>query len=88
VIFSGETLPDGLPPQRSIDHGIDTGQEKPVNQSAYPLSVAQPQEQTKQVEELLKRGLIRESTSPWGAQSCLSRSQRQGNGECVSITVL
>lgn len=47
-------LPDGLPPKRAVDHGIDTGVEKPVNRNAYPLSVVQLQEQTKQIEVLLK----------------------------------
>lgn len=60
-------LPDGLPPNRDVDHVIDTGTEKPVNQNAYPLSVQQLVEQTKQIEALFKRGLIQESISPWGA---------------------
>ena len=62
-----EDLPDELPPARDVDHAIETGEEAPVNRSAYQLSVQQLREQTKQVEALLKRGLIRESTSPWGA---------------------
>jgi len=62
-----DDLPDELPPARDVDHAIETGVEAPVNRSAYPLSVQQLREQTKQVEALLKRGLIRESTSPWGA---------------------
>src|SRR5436309_3377949 len=35
--------------------------------NAYPLSAQQLREQTRQIEELLRRGLIRESVSPWGA---------------------
>jgi hypothetical protein len=62
-----EELPDGLPPQRAVDHEIDTGNEAPSNRNAYPLSVVQLQEQTKQIGGLFKHGLIRESTSPWGA---------------------
>jgi hypothetical protein len=62
-----DDLPEGLPPDRSIEHAIDTGNERPSNKNAYPLSVQQLREQTKQVEALLKRGLIRESSSPWGA---------------------
>ena len=60
-------LPEGLPPRRSIDHAIETGDARPVNKNAYPLSAQQLREQTRQIEELLKRGLIRESVSPWGA---------------------
>src|SRR5213078_2477818 len=62
-----EELPDGLPPVRSIEHAIDTGDERPYNRNAFPLSEQQLREQTKQVEDLLKKGLIRESSSPWGA---------------------
>src|SRR5437667_2356955 len=56
-----EELPDGLPPKRAVDHAID---HSPVNKNAYPLSVQQLQEQVRQIEDLLKRGLIRESISP------------------------
>jgi hypothetical protein len=62
-----DDLPDGLPPKRPVDHVIDTGSQAPNNRNAYPLSVAQLEEQTKQIQALLKRGLIRESVSPWGA---------------------
>jgi hypothetical protein len=62
-----EDLPEGLPPQRAIDHAIDTGDHSPVNKNAYPLSVQRLQEQTRQIEELLRKGWIRESVSPWGA---------------------
>jgi hypothetical protein len=62
-----EELPKELPPERGVVHTIDTGDEKPVNRNAYPLSAQQLREQTKQVESLLERGLIRESSSPWGA---------------------
>jgi hypothetical protein len=65
-VFRDE-LPDGLPPKRPVDHVIDTGSQAPTNRNAYPLSVAQLEEQTKQIQALLKRGLIRESVSPWGA---------------------
>jgi hypothetical protein len=50
-----------------VDHRIDTGNATPVNRSAYRLSVVQLQEQTKQIEALLKRCQIRESISLWGA---------------------
>jgi len=65
-IFRNE-LPEDLPPKRALDHVINTGSESPANKNAYPLSVQQLREQTKQVEDLLKRGFIRESVSPWGA---------------------
>jgi hypothetical protein len=45
-VFKDE-LPDGFTPQRSVDHIIDTDKEAPSNRSAYSLSAAQLQEQTK-----------------------------------------
>ena len=59
-------LPDKPPPPRQPDHTIETGDAKPVNLNAYPLSPTQLDEQAKQVNDLLRKGLIRESTSPWG----------------------
>ena len=46
---------------------IETGNYAPVNRNAYPLSVQQLREQLRQISLLLEKGLIRESTSPWGA---------------------
>jgi hypothetical protein len=60
-------LPEGPPPSRAIEHSIDTGSERPVNRNAYPLSAVLLREQVKQIEDLLKRGLIQESSSAWGA---------------------
>jgi hypothetical protein len=58
-----EELPEGPPPSRAIEHSIDTGSERPVNRNAYPLSAVLLREQAKQIEDLLKRGLIQESSS-------------------------
>ena len=60
-------LPDRLPPDRIVQHSIDTGDARPVNLAAYPLSQSQLEEQTKQITLMLEKGLIRTSSSPWGA---------------------
>ena len=87
-VFRDE-LPDGLPPERPIDHAIDTGNEVPTNRSAYALSVAQIKEQTRQVEALLKRGLIRESTSPWGAPVLFVKKPKTGEWRmCIDYRAL
>jgi hypothetical protein len=59
-------LPDKLPPKRGFEHVIDTGTARPINQNPYLLSPAQLEEQTTQVRDLLQKGLIRVSSSPWG----------------------
>ena len=50
-----EELPDGLPPKRVMDHEIKTGMEPPSNRNAYPLSVVQLDEQSKQIDKLFTR---------------------------------
>jgi hypothetical protein len=59
-------LPVQLPPEREFIHDIDTGDAKPMNTHAFRLSQEHLEEQQRQVEELLQKGLIRPSSSPWG----------------------
>ena len=62
-----EELP-GLPPKREIDFAIEvcpgTSQ---ISISPYRMAPAELAELKKQLEELLQKGFIRKSTSPWGA---------------------
>ena len=60
-------LPEQLPPKRFVDHRIDTGDSAAVNTNAYSMSAQQLKEQLKQIHDLLDKGLIRESSSPWGS---------------------
>ena len=60
------SLPNELPPDRRIAHKIDTKDAKAVNINAYPLSAEKLNEQARQIEELVQKGLIRPSSSPWG----------------------
>ncbi|KAJ9542437.1 hypothetical protein OSB04_028943 [Centaurea solstitialis] len=62
-----EELP-GLPPQRQVEFHIDlvpgTG---PIAKSPYRLAPSEMQELSNQLQELLDKGFIRPSSSPWGA---------------------
>ncbi|OBZ81557.1 Transposon Tf2-9 polyprotein, partial [Choanephora cucurbitarum] len=61
-----DSLP-GLPPDRGIEHVIDVGDARPISRPPYKMSPLELQELQKQLKELLKLGLIRPSSSPWGA---------------------
>jgi hypothetical protein len=57
-----------LPPRREIDFSIDlVPGDAPVSKTPYRMSTPELKELQMQLEELLKKGYIRPSVSPWGA---------------------
>ena len=64
-----DELPDHLPPSRGRhDHKIElTPDAQPPNQKYYRLSYEEQAECHRQIEDGLKKGFIRPSTSPWGS---------------------
>ena len=58
----------GLPPERDIDFAIDLEPgTKPISIPPYRMAPAELRELSVQLEELLCKGFIRPSVSPWGA---------------------
>ena len=71
-----EDLP-GLPPDREIEFAIDLAPgTAPVSKAPYRLALVEMKELATQLQELLEKGMIRPSVSPWdeiGRASCRER---------------
>lgn len=82
AILSG--LPDGLPPRRAQDHVIrmEPGSRPPASK-IYNLSPAQLSELRATLKDLLDRGMIRPSESPFGAPILFVPKQDGGWRMCV-----
>ncbi|KAL0290615.1 UNVERIFIED_CONTAM: Transposon Ty3-I Gag-Pol polyprotein [Sesamum angustifolium] len=58
----------GLPPHREVDFTIETlPGVAPISIAVYRMAPVELQQLKKQLEELLEKGFVRPSTSPWGA---------------------
>ncbi|KAJ0681341.1 putative nucleotidyltransferase, Ribonuclease H [Helianthus annuus] len=62
-----EDLP-GLPPHRQVEFQIELASgAAPIARAPYRLAPSELEELSKQLQELLEKGFIRPSSSPWGA---------------------
>ncbi|OQD73316.1 hypothetical protein PENANT_c212G08917, partial [Penicillium antarcticum] len=82
------SLPETLPPKRDTEHRVDTGEAPPMNINAYPLSTEKLDEQTRQVESLLKKGLIQPSSSPWGFPVIFVKKPNDAWRMCIDYRAL
>ena len=58
----------GLPPEREVDFSIDLiPGSSPISKAPYRMALIELAELKKQIEELLDKGFIQPSVSPWGA---------------------
>ena len=66
-----DVFPDelpGLPPHRDVDFGIELHPGTlPISMTPHRMAPVELQELRVQLQELLDKGFIRPSTSPWGA---------------------
>ncbi|XP_077249167.1 uncharacterized protein LOC143888610 [Tasmannia lanceolata] len=62
-----EDLP-GLPPNREVEFTVDLAPGKvPISKASYRMRPLEMKELKNQLEELLEKGFVRPSVSPWGA---------------------
>ena len=81
--------PTPYPPSRSIDHTIDLlPGSRPPNRPIYSMSQDELTELKRQLTDLLARGLIRPSTSPFGAPILFVRKKDGSLRLCVDYRAL
>ena len=74
-IFSEEL--NELPPPREVDHAIDlVADAAPIAKAPYRHSLAQNIELENQLNDLLNKGYIRPSKSPWGAPVLFTKKKK------------
>ena len=77
-----DELPNVLPPVRSISHHIDLIPDASLpNKEAYRLTPQENEEIKHQVQELLDKGLVKESLSPCAVPNVLS--PKKDGGWCM-----
>eukprot|EP00253_Pinus_taeda_P020924 PITA_20924 len=65
------TSPAGVPLHCQVKQSINLTPGAPLpNEPIYQCSIMENDEIKRQIQELLQKGHIRSSSSPWGAQSC------------------
>jgi len=82
-------MPPGLPPRRDgIGHTINTGSAPPVSRGMYRLSPEEKAEVERQVKDLLQKGLIQPSQSPYGAPVIFVQKRDGSLRMCVDYRAL
>ena len=83
-----EELP-GLPPEREIEFCIDVvpGMD-PISMPPYRMAPTKLKELNEQLKELLDKGFIRPSTSPWGAPMLFVKNKDGSLRLCIDYRQL
>jgi hypothetical protein len=83
-----EELP-GMPPDRDVEFVIDLlPSTAPISKRPYGMSSIQLIELKKQIKELLEKGFIRPSSSPWGAPVIFVEKKDGTQRMCVDYRLL
>ena len=79
----------GLPPHRDIDFGIELHPgTSPISMTPYRMAPVELQELRVQLQELLDKGFIRPSTSPWGAPVLFAKKKDKTLRLCIDYRQL
>ena len=79
----------GLPPQRVVDFGIELHLgTSPISMTPYRMAPVDLQELRVQLHELLDKGFIRPSTSPWGASVLFAKNKDKTLRLCIDYKQL
>ncbi|KAJ9562962.1 hypothetical protein OSB04_008122 [Centaurea solstitialis] len=79
----------GVPPERQVEFRIDlVPGAAPIAKAPYRLAPPEMQELSKQLEELLDKGFIRPSTSPWGAPILFVKKKDGSMRMCIDYREL
>jgi len=86
-----DAFPDelpGLPPHREVTHSIDTGDAKPISQRSYQMSPKELEALKAHIDELLRLGFIRPSSSPWSSPVLFVKKKDGSLRLCVDYRAL
>jgi len=83
-----EELP-GLPPDRKIEFSIDLlPGSNSISKAPYRMAPAEMKELKEQLQELLDKGFIRTSVSPWGAPVLFVKKKDRSKRLCINYREL
>lgn len=74
----------GLSRTSAVVHRIDTGQQAPLRQRPYRVSSAERRVIDEQVDDMLKRGIIEPSNSPWASPVVLVKKKTDPSGSALT----
>jgi hypothetical protein len=84
-----DDLPNELPPKRSVDHRIIIEpNQHPPSKAPYRMSRMELEELKKQIDELIDKGFIRPSQSPYGAPVLFVKKKDGSMRLCVDYRAL
>ena len=79
----------GLPPQRVVNFGIELHPStSPISMTPHRMALVELQELRVQLQELLDKGFIRPSTSPWGAPVLFPKKKDKTLRLCIDYRQL